>query len=487
MKNALLYCVDENKDYQEKMVNSINSFAFHNKDIMEDIKVYVITTDDKLALDGRLNPVVDFEIVRKFSFDYSTIKFNADHGPQSNKYIRWEMFNNPIFDDFDNVLYLDCDTEVQMPLYELFKEHDKPSIMVVEDMKNWLEKQGYLSNYYFNSGFMLITPRLLGVERMRELFHKFVKRANKKQMSFPDQDAMNYVFWTSPEFNAFLVHLGVEYDWWKGRNKPIIPKIVHHVGNEEYPKKFLKKVKIKKNALLYVVDGNAECQKKMVNSINSFYAYNPKMVSSTKVFVLTTAEKVDLSEVSNPKIDVDVIYDIYGKYDFATKSTRPLAAWLKFEMFRNPVICQTTNLLYVDCDTEFFGKMDSLFPKVRRKAVMHLVPELENGLNPKYGAMNERYYNAGMLFYTPVLLGRDMRRSLFNFLLDTASSRDDWGNGEKDVLNFALANEPYQSLVEPLDFRHNLSAKTFAGGDVPKDVLLVHFTENRAYKKLFLK
>lgn len=487
MKNALLYCVDENRDCQEKMVNSINSFAFHNKNIVEDMKVYVITTDDELVLDGRLNPMVDFEIVKDLSFDYSTIKFNDMHGGQSSKYMRWEMFNNPIFNDLDNLLYLDCDTEIQASIEELFKAQEKPCVMVVEDMKNWLKEQGYGSSYYFNSGFMLITPKLMGEDRLRSIFNKFVARANRRQMSFGEQDAMNYVGWMDPEFKSLIVPMGVEYDWWKSRNVPKAPKIIHHVGNEEYPKKFIKKVKIKKNALLYVVDGNAECQKKMVNSINSFYAYNPKMMSTSKVFVITTASSVDLTGLSSDKIDVDVIYDIYGKYDFATKSNRPLAAWLKFEMFRNPVICQTTNLLYVDVDTEFFGKMDSLFKKGRKSAVVHMVPEIENRLNPKYGAMNERYYNSGMLFYTPALLGRDMRRSLFSFLLDTASSRDDWANGEQDVLNFALANEPYQSLVQPLDFKSNLCAHTFAGGDVPKDVLMVHFSGNRPYKFLFIK
>lgn len=487
MKNALLYCVDENKDCQEKMVNSINSFAFHNKNIVEDMKVYVITTDDELVLDGRLNPMVDFEIVKDLSFDYSTLRYMSDQKWDWHMYLKWEMFSNPIFNDLDNLLYLDCDTEIQAPIEELFNEKSSPTLLVVEDMNNYLTRMGFISNFYFNSGVMLITPRLMGVDFRKNVFDLLVERNRKKVFPRGDQDTINFLLWRKMIPSEIIKALGVEYNWWKSRNVPKAPKIIHHVGNEEYPRKFIKKVKIKKNALLYVVDGNAECQKKMVNSINSFYAYNPKMMSTSKVFVVTTASSVDLTGLSSDKIDVDVIYDIYGKYDFATKSSRPLAAWLKFEMFRNPVICQTTNLLYVDVDTEFFGKMDSLFKKGRKNSAFYMVPEIENRLNPKYGAMNERYYNSGMLFYTPALLGRDMRRSLFSFLLDTASSRDDWANGEQDVLNFALANEPYQSLVQPLDFKSNLCAHTFAGGDVPKDVLMVHFSGNRPYKFLFMK
>ena len=80
-------------------------------------------------------------------------------------YYRWEIFGNPLFDDYDNVLYIDVDTEITGNIGELFNTCHEPGIYTADEEQNWLLEQGdkfKSSNRYCNSGVILLTPKLIG-------------------------------------------------------------------------------------------------------------------------------------------------------------------------------------------------------------------------------------------------------------------------------------------------------------------------------------
>ena len=55
-------------------------------------------------------------------------------------YMKIEMFSNPIFKDLDNLLYLDCDTEVVGDIYNIFTEKHQPMVGMVYDVTNHFER-----------------------------------------------------------------------------------------------------------------------------------------------------------------------------------------------------------------------------------------------------------------------------------------------------------------------------------------------------------
>lgn len=239
MKNALLYCVNDNQNYVEKMVNSINSFAYHNPELLDSLVVYIFTDAENLDL-SLIDACVKYEVVDEFSYDYSSMYINGYWS--WHMYLRWEMFNNPIFRDYDNVLYLDCDTVVKRPIYELFEQKTEPGIYMGEDCINQLHCQFLPCDHYCNSGVIMATPRLFGKDALSELFQALLETSKKRKWNFPDQDTINYVLNHKPH-RCLLKVLPIEYNYflrpYKGNYNDI--KILHYCCNIEYNKLYIKK------------------------------------------------------------------------------------------------------------------------------------------------------------------------------------------------------------------------------------------------------
>ena len=72
--------------------------------------MYIITDDKSIDL-SLLYDGIKPNIVCELSYDYSCL-FHDARLPEC-VYYRWEIFNNPIFLEYDKVLYLDVDTEVR--------------------------------------------------------------------------------------------------------------------------------------------------------------------------------------------------------------------------------------------------------------------------------------------------------------------------------------------------------------------------------------
>ena len=164
MKNALLYCVNDN-DYQIcRMINSINSFAHYNEKLLSGLTVYIIT-DSKIGLNLRpIDNRVKYQVIKDVHFDYSKLSTGYRKNWSYHVYFRWEIFSNPLFWDIDNLLYMDNDTEFVGSVQELFIKRDKPRILMVQEKVNHVNDElgRHTIDKYYNSGVMLITPKIIG-------------------------------------------------------------------------------------------------------------------------------------------------------------------------------------------------------------------------------------------------------------------------------------------------------------------------------------
>ena len=218
------------------MVNSINSFYHNNqKSLLDTISVYIIT-DKKDGLDlSKLNPNVNPIVLgeEELSYDYSTLPVKLSH-LKYHTYFRWEVFNNSVFNDIDNLLYLDCDTEVCSSLEDLFLPKTTPTIGLVSENMNYLTiNHNITTKYYFNSGVMLCTPKLLS-EASKEMFTLLVTFAKNHNFTYSDQDALNMVL-SGGDYSRYIVMLGNTYNsflgTWKDGVAPDNPRIIHHAGS----------------------------------------------------------------------------------------------------------------------------------------------------------------------------------------------------------------------------------------------------------------
>ena len=199
-RNAIVYCVNGNRKYVDSMVFSINSFYQNNpKWLTKGVKVFVLTRDKNIAL-PMLCDEADVEIVTEFVGDYSKAKFrNEDEKNRFSEaaFYRWEIFKNPIFWKFDNVLYLDSDTQVKGNLCELFRPCMRPRIRLVsEKMRDWIRQRfkeiglGEIRNYC-NSGIMLVNPKMFSEKELTGMYDALMNETQKRPGRYPDQDAIN--------------------------------------------------------------------------------------------------------------------------------------------------------------------------------------------------------------------------------------------------------------------------------------------------------
>lgn len=240
MKNALVYVINNSKYHIAEMINSINSFAKNNESLLKNTEVLIFTYEQELDLSGIVDGV-HLKIVRDFTHDYENMPKNV-WGKVI--YLKYELFANPLLFDYDNVLLLDVDTEVVSSVEPLL--NSSGGILMPQDVINHLKQYDFMPKdwRYFNSGTVLVRPKVLGREVIGKMFDMMMESQIKYADIFkhPEQDTFNYVF-SRPEFIKFFVAIDdvapkgqyrFGYQLKKQLAENNLPKeisIIHHVGS----------------------------------------------------------------------------------------------------------------------------------------------------------------------------------------------------------------------------------------------------------------
>ena len=88
-------------------------------------------------------------------------------------FYKWEIFANKLFREFDNLLYVDVDTEIVGDISWLFETEHPTGIYTCDSKRNWLLNKGKrfkCVTRYCNSGVIFMTPAKLGNDVLNGLF-----------------------------------------------------------------------------------------------------------------------------------------------------------------------------------------------------------------------------------------------------------------------------------------------------------------------------
>ena len=129
---------------------------------------------------------VKYSVIADLSYDYASVKINTKMESLERFGIvslwKHEILHNPIFRDFDNVLFLDSDTTIEKPIDELFTDERVPGIYMVYEIFSEV-KVGYLREQNLplfdvspNSGVILLhQPKEIGGDVLDGLFNYLLK------------------------------------------------------------------------------------------------------------------------------------------------------------------------------------------------------------------------------------------------------------------------------------------------------------------------
>ena len=108
-------------------------------------------------------------------------------------FYKWEIFVNPVFRNFDNLLYVDVDTEFIGDVYDLFVKNHEPGIYMADNKRNWLKNLGgefAKVKRYCNSGVIFFTPNKIEKGILDRLFAESAKAAIEIRFCLADQCAI---------------------------------------------------------------------------------------------------------------------------------------------------------------------------------------------------------------------------------------------------------------------------------------------------------
>lgn len=254
MRNGIVYAVNDNPEFVEKLVNSANSFWHFNPALRDSTTLYVVTDAPNLQLSG-LNPEIPTKLVVLGPEAYADCRTSFKRRYNKYNFYRLEMFHDKELLSLDNSLYLDVDTEFGGPIDELFVEGRKdPAIMLVKQSQNHLRNKkrepkfgDLMCENYYNSGFILLTPSLIGAESLGRMRSKMVELAETYDFETVDQDALNATL-EMPEWKPLIHQLPKTYNfsWWTSPTCTRIEadaernyKMKHHGGAVKYEKRFI--------------------------------------------------------------------------------------------------------------------------------------------------------------------------------------------------------------------------------------------------------
>ena len=208
--------------------------------------MYIIT-DSEVGINlKQLDKSVNVHVINNTHYNYSKLSTGYRKNWSFHVYFRWEPFINPLFLDVDNLLYMDNDTEFVSSVEELFVERSQPQILLVQENVNHVNEElgKHVISKYYNSGVMLITPKLFGRELLKTAFNKLIECAKSRSWKWPNQDPTNFVLGHEP-FRKFVVDMSPKFNYFSTTKNSCMlnckPAILHHVNGAHYDKKFLRK------------------------------------------------------------------------------------------------------------------------------------------------------------------------------------------------------------------------------------------------------
>ena len=245
VKNALAYCANGDPSYSRMLANSVNSFFASNGGGLLD-EVVLLTDKRGLRVPDGIDPRAKIRVVSGLTHDYSTMAFPDEDTKRlfsTATFFRWELFNNPLFLEYDNVLYLDNDTEVWEPVEELFPRIPTSKLRMVQQEANKMDVYGIDLPRYCNTGVMSLSPKTIGADVLRRLFVELVETNKRTQFRYVDQDTLNFVL-SQDGFNNLVETLPGEYNFFRSTAKMVSSpdakvKIRHYVKQKDYPTRFL--------------------------------------------------------------------------------------------------------------------------------------------------------------------------------------------------------------------------------------------------------
>lgn len=241
-----------------------------------------------------------------------------------------------------------------------------------------------------------------------------------------------------------------------------------------------------KNALVYVVNNNQTYVDMMVNSINSFFHWNPGLVNNTTVYVLTNEDVLRVDGIT-PGVKWTIINNM--SYDYFTLTvSNPKhnhMVYFRYEVFLNEIFRDIDNLVYVDGDTEFCRRFN-LFDRIYDRPIIGMVTENGNNINGQYGDLKvDTYCNAGFMFMTPKLIGYEVMLDIFNELVKMDNYK--FRYQDQDALNVVLNQERFKPYVKYISKVYNCAWCTCGRNwmKYPNPIML-HHTTVKTYAKKYL-
>lgn len=253
-----------------------------------------------------------------------------------------------------------------------------------------------------------------------------------------------------------------------------------------------------KNVLLYTSNDNRSWIDKTINSINSFFYFNPERKDDTTVVLLTDDKsKIDLSKVQSGvryEISDQLSYD-YKSFAF-TKIVPALPIMYRFEVFENSIFDDADFVLSLDGDTVVQKNCRELFDAKNSTPFVGFTRENPIDCNLKMvkqqledEANNLKWYaNMGFLLLTPKLLGKSARHAIFAKCMDLCRNHLDFLYPDQDALAVTFNGEEYRHLVKFMDSKYNFNDWILDKQKVhPDDIVIVHYAgANKNYKLEYL-
>lgn len=257
LHNGIVYSVNDNDEYIAKMVNSINSLFHFSKGLIDNTTVFVLT-DSPDSVEKKVGVLIDdgikFKVIGLANDEYADCCTGCRKRYTKHIHYRFELFRHPELVELDNSLYIDCDTDFNDTIEELFVDHSEPTIHLVVECENPLRDRrgnskvgGLNCSTYYNSGFVFMTPKLIGVDMLKSLFDQMSRLPLEYEFEHPDQDALNVVL-DKDEYSWMIKPLPKTYNyscWTKPRSSAAETmaemnyKMKHYGGGKKYEKRFL--------------------------------------------------------------------------------------------------------------------------------------------------------------------------------------------------------------------------------------------------------
>ena len=220
MNNALVYCADNNVEYIQKCLNSIESFRLYNNNI----DIYLLTNLD-FKYEKILNIYKPF--IKIIKIDTAALKIDKCYTSfrwTIATYYKFAFFKIPIFQTYDSVIFCDSDTVFSKTINDLYLNSDMYQLFgfVFEDDTNFIidtNKIKRIGKYldtknfnYFNAGFCFFKmKKLANTINFNDFYKKCIDLATTENFLFVDQDVLNIII--QKYYNNFLFRLPCKYNY----------------------------------------------------------------------------------------------------------------------------------------------------------------------------------------------------------------------------------------------------------------------------------